>query len=139
MAFNGYLMKIGDYKLETDKFVKADSYKPYINMQDIDDWTDGYGKLHRNALELKSLKVEFDTPNMLTNTTFAEFMSNIRRNYVNVTAREVMVEAYIPELDDYVTQRCYMADIQPQIYSQDGNVLKYNSIHFSFVGGLADD
>lgn len=139
MSFNGYLLKIGDYRLETDRFVKADSYKPYINMQDIDDWTDGNGELHRNALELKALKVEFDTPAMLTNTTFGEFMSNIRRNYVNATAREVMLEAYVPELDDYVTQRCYMADIQPQIYRQNDNVLEYDEIHFSFVGGLADD
>lgn len=139
MSFNGYLLKIGDYRLETDRFVKADSYKPYVNMQDIDDWTDGSGYLHRNALELKALKVEFDTPAMLTNTTFGELMANIRRNYTNVTAREVMLEAYVPELDDYVTQRCYMADIQPQVKIQDGNVLKYDSIHFSFVGGLADD
>lgn len=139
MAFNGYLLKIGDYKLETDRFVKADSYKPYVNMQDIDDWTDSKGYLHRNAVELKAMKVEFDTPAMLTNTSFNEFMSNIRRNYLNATAREVMVEAYIPELDDYVTQRCYMADIQPQIYRQKGNVLEYDAIHFSFVGGLADD
>lgn len=139
LAYNGYLFKIGDYKLETDKFVKADSYKPYINMQDIDDWTDASGYLHRNALELKAAKIEFDTPAMLTNTTFEELMSNIRRNYTNATARECMVEAFIPELNDYVTQRCYMADIQPQIYGVSGDVIKYNSIRFSFIGGLADD
>lgn len=139
MAYNGYLLKIGDYIVPAKKYIKADSYKPYVNMQDIDDWTDADGYLHRNAVELKALKVEFETPAMLTNITFEDLMSNIRRNYTNATARECMVEAYVPELNDYVTQRCYMADIQPQIYGTYGGKVRYDSVRFAFVGGLADD
>lgn len=139
MAYNGYLLKIGDYTVPMKKFIKADTYKVYVNMQDLDPWTDADGYLHRNAVELKALKVEFETPPMLTNKTFEEFMSNIRRNYVNETARECMVEAYIPETDSYVTQKCYMADIQPQIYGTYGGEVKYNQIRFAFIGGLADD
>lgn len=139
MAYNGYLLKIGDYIVPAKKYIKADSYKPYVNMQDIDDWTDADGYLHRNAVELKALKVEFETPAMLTNVTFEDLMSNIRRNYTNATARECMVEAYVPELNDYITQRCYMADIQPQIYGTYGGKVRYDSVRFAFVGGLADD
>lgn len=139
MAYNGYLLKLGDYIVPAKKFIKADTYKPYVNMQDIDDWTDANGYLHRNAVELKAIKVEFETPAMLTNVTFEEFMSNIRRNYTNEIARELMVEAYIPEMDSYVKQRCYMADIQPQIYGTYGGVVRYNSVRFAFIGGLADD
>ena len=36
-------------------------------MQDVDDYTDANGYLHRNAVELKALKVEFETRAMLTN------------------------------------------------------------------------
>lgn len=139
MAYNGYLLKIGDYIVPADKFIKADSYKPYVNMQDIDDWTDADGYLHRNAVELKALKIEFETPAMLTNITFEDLMSNIRRNYTNATARECMVEAYVPEYNDYVTQRCYMVDIQPQVYGTYGGKVRYDSVRFAFVGGLADD
>lgn len=139
MAYNGYLLKIGDYIVPADKFIKADSYKPYVNMQDIDDWTDADGYLHRNAVELKALKIEFETPAMLTNLTFEDLMSNIRRNYTNATARECMVEAYVPEYNDYVTQRCYMVDIQPQVYGTYGGKVRYDSVRFAFVGGLADD
>lgn len=139
MAYNGYLLKIGDYIVPAKKYIKADSYKPYVNMQDIDDWTDADGYLHRNAVELKALKVEFETPATLTNVTFEDLMSNIRRNYTNATARECMVEAYVPELNDYITQRCYMADIQPQIYGTYGGKVRYDSVRFAFVGGLADD
>lgn len=35
-----------------------------MNMQDVDDYTDANGYLHRNAVELK---VEFETRAMLTN------------------------------------------------------------------------
>jgi hypothetical protein len=139
MAYKGYLIKVGDYKIPANKFIKADSYSPYVNMQDLDPWTDANGYLHRNAVDLKALKVEFETPAMLTNYDLEEFLSNIRRNYTNLTARECMVEAYIPEYNDYVTQKCYLADFTPQIYSSYGGVLRYNPIRFAFIGGLADD
>lgn len=139
MAYKGYLIKVGDYKIPANKFIKADSYSPYVNMQDLDPWTDANGYLHRNAVDLKALKVEFETPAMLTNYDLEEFLSNIRRNYTNSTARECMVEAYIPEYNDYVTQKCYLADFTPQIYSSYGGVLRYNPIRFAFIGGLADD
>ena len=50
-----------------------------------------------------------------------------------------MVEAYVPEYNDYVTQRCYMVDIQPQVYGTYGGKVRYDSVRFAFVGGLADD
>ena len=139
VAYQGYLIKVGNYTIPANKFIKADSYKPYANMQDLDPWTDANGYLHRNAVELKAIKVEFETPAMLTNITFEELMSNIRKNYTNVTARECIVTAYIPEYDDYVTQKCYLADFTPQIYSNYGGVIRYNPIRLAFIGGLADD
>lgn len=136
MAYNGYLLKIGNYRVP-DKYVKADTYKAYVNMQDIDDWTDANGYLHRNAIDLKAIKIEFETPPMMTNVTFEAFMSNIRANYTNTVGRECMINAYIPESDSYVTQKCYMVDIQPQIYGTYNGVITYDSIRFSFVGGVA--
>jgi hypothetical protein len=66
-------------------------------------------------------------------------MSNIRINYTNSTARECKVTAYIPEYDDYVTQKCYLADFTPQIYGVFDDVIHYQPIRFAFIGGLADD
>lgn len=137
MAYNGYLLKIGDYIVPEDKFIKADSYLPYVVMQDIDDWTDANGKLHRNVVELKALTIDFETPAMLTNVTFEEFMSNIRKNYIDSDKREVNIEAYIPEYNRYVKQRCYLADIKAPIYGTYDGKITYDSIPFSFVGGLA--
>lgn len=136
MAYNGYLIKVGDYTIPANKFIKADSYLPYINMQDLEPWTDANGYVHRNPVSLKAMKVEFETPAMLTNTQFEELMSNIRENYTSSKGRECNVTAYIPETNAYVTQKCYLADFTPQIYGVFDGVIYYNPIRFAFIGGV---
>ena len=138
MAYSGFLLKIGDWVFP-ESLMAANSYSPYVNMQDVDPWTDENGELHRNPIDLKALKVEFETKNMLTSTQFAEIMRNIRANYVSEKGRSCFITAYIPEYDDYVTQYGYLADFQPQIYSTGGGIVKYNSIRFAFIGGVAQD
>jgi hypothetical protein len=138
MAYSGFLLKIGDWEFP-ESLMATNSYSPYVNMQDVDPWTDENGELHRNPIDLKALKVEFETKNMLTSTQFAEIMRNIRANYVSEKGRSCFITAYIPEYDDYVTQYAYLADFQPQIYSTGGGIVKYNSIRFAFIGGVAID
>ena len=138
MAYSGFLLKIGEWVFP-ESLMAANSYSPYVNMQDVDPWTDENGELHRNPIDLKALKVEFETKNMLTSTQFAEIMQNIRANYVSEKGRSCFITAYIPEYDDYVTQYGYLADFQPQIYTTGGGIVKYNSIRFAFIGGVAQD
>ena len=136
MAYAGYLIKIGDYTIPTS-IIKADSYYAYVNMQDYEPWTDATGHLHRDAVELKALKVEFETVAMLNDTQFASLMSNIKSNFISARARECEITAYIPEDDDYVTQRGYMADIKPQMYFADASKIQYDPIRFAFIGGVS--
>lgn len=136
MAYQGYLIKIGEY-IFPHKYIKFDTYVPYVNMQDVDPWTDANGYLHRNAVSLKAFKVEFETAPMLTDKQFAEIMRNISTNYISAAGRTFKATAYIPEYDDYVTQTAYLADYQPQIYGIFDNIIKYNSIKFAIIGGLA--
>ena len=138
MAYSGYLIKIGEYTIPLS-MIKADSYYPYVNMQDYEPWTDATGFLHRDVVDLKALKVEFETVAMLDNTQFATLMSNIKSQFTKAVARECMITAYIPEYDDYVTQRGYMVDIKPQIYFADANKIQYDPIRFAFIGGVASD
>ena len=138
MAYGGFLLKIGNYEFPQE-MIALDSYSSYVNMQDVDPWTDENGELHRNPIELKALKVEFETKNMLTSTQFAEIMRNIKENYVSEKGRSCYITAYIPEYDDYVTQFGYLADFTPQIYSTGGGVVRYNSIRMAFIGGVAQN
>lgn len=136
MAYAGYLLKIGNYTVPTS-IIKADSYYAYVNMQDYEPWTDAKGYLHRDVVDLKALKVEFETKAMLTNTEFASLMSSIKAQFTKATARECNITAYIPELDDYVTQKGYMADFKPQIYFADANKIQYDPVRFAFIGGVS--
>ena len=135
MAYSGWLLKIGNYIVPMS-FMKAETYSPYVNMQDLDDYTDANGYLHRNAVELKALKVEFETTAMLTNKTFNEVLNNIRSQFTNATGRACYITAYIPEYDDYVTQYGYMADFQPTIYGTYDGIIRYNSVRLAFIGGV---
>ena len=138
MAYNGYLIKVGNYKIPADRFIKTESYSAYVNMQDYEPWTDANGYLHRQVVDLKALKVEFETP-ILTNTEFNELYSNIKNNLSKPNERGCTIEVYIPEYDDYVTQYGYLADFTPQIYRIEGNTIWYNPIRFAFIGGVAND
>lgn len=138
MAYEGYLLKIGTY-IFPHKYIRADSYSPYVNMQDLEPWTDANGYLHRNSVDLKVFKVEFETPAMLTDKEFTEIMSNISANYISIAGRTANVTVYVPEYDNYVTQYAYLADFTPKIYGIFDDVIKYNPIRFAFIGGLAND
>lgn len=138
MAYSRWLLKIGDYIIPTKKYIKAETYSAYVNMQDLDPWTDANGYVHRTAIELKAMKIEFETPALLTNKDLAELMGNIRRNYTAAVARQFLMTAYIPEYDSYMTQTGYLADFTPSMYLIDGDVIQYNPIRLAFIGGVYD-
>lgn len=139
MAYSGWLLKIGDYIVDDSRFIKTSSYSAYANMQALDPWTDANGYEHINAVDLKAIKIEFETPAMLTNTELSELLNNIKKNYVDAKARKCMVTAYIPELDSYITQLCYIANFTPQMYGTYDGVIHYNSVRFAIIGGVASD
>lgn len=138
MAYSGYLVKAGNYTIPL-KYIKAESYSAYVSMQDLEPWTDANGYMHRNAVELKALKVEFETPAMMTNTEFSKLIKNIQANYTTAKARQLLVTAYIPELDDYVTQTAYLSDFTPTMYKATDKVIQYNPIRLAFIGGVYND
>lgn len=134
MSYQGYLIKVGNYTIPTDKFIQAESYKVALNVQDLDPYRDANGVLHRGALEHRVPKVEFETPAMLTDLEMAEFMGKIRENYIISAERKVSAKVYVPELDDYVTQDMYMTDPEFPIYGNYGGVLRYSPVRIAFIG-----
>ena len=133
MAYLGYLIKVGDYKIP-HSYIGAESYSAVKNTQDIDSYRDANGELHRDALEHTPYKVEFETRNMLTNTEFSTLMRNIKSNFINTLEKKANVTLYLPEEDDYVTQDIYMPDIQVPMYFADDKIVKYKPIRLAFIG-----
>lgn len=136
MAYNNYLLKIGNYTVPS-KYIKAKTYSAYLNMQDVDPWTDANGYVHRNAIELKALKIEFETVPMLTRNELQTLLSNIKNNYLSDDERTFNVTAYIPETDSYVTQKAYLADFTPVMEGIYNGIIKYEPIRFAIIGGVA--
>lgn len=134
MSYQGYLIKVGGYPIDTERFIQAKSYSVTRNIQDLDSYRDANGVLHRTALDHVPIKVEFDTRNMLTNVEMAELFSNIRSNFSVTKERKASVTLYVPELDDYITQDMYTPDPKIQIYGIFDDVIKYNSTRIAFIG-----
>lgn len=133
MAYSGYLIKVGNYTIPFS-LIRAETYTVFKSVTDLDSYVDGNGYLHRNALEHIANKVEFETIPQLTNSQFAELMTNLYNNMTNTLERKATVTCYIPEIDDYVEQDMYMPDIQPTLYYADASVIKYNQIRLAFIG-----
>lgn len=150
LAYEGWLIrvartpsdKIGEFYNIPIKYIAAESYSAYVNMQDVDTWPDANGYQHRDAVELKALKVEFETRAMMTNITFSELMRNIAAQYNVPKARQFYMQAYVPEYDNYFEwQMGYLADFQPQMYYAENSlkknpIIQYNPIRLAFIGGV---
>lgn len=132
MAYKGYLIKVGDYKIPLS-WMRAETYAVLKSGQDLDSYRDADGKLHRNALEHTLAKVEFETPPLRTNTEMAEFLKNIQDNYTDEIEKKVSATVYIPEDDKYVTQDMYIPDIQFNIYSANEKEIKYKGTRIAFI------
>lgn len=133
MAYNGYLIKVGGFTIPLS-IIRAETYSPYKSVTDLDSYVDANGVLHRNALEHVAYKIEFETIPLLTDTQFGDLMSNLYAQMSNQLERKASVTAFIPEINDYITQDMYMPDIKPVLYYADGEKIQYNQIRLAFIG-----
>lgn len=133
MAYNGYLIKVGDYTIPLS-MMRAETYKVSKKILDIDSYRDANGELHREALDHFSAVVTFNIPPLKTNKEISAFLSNIQNNYTIPKERKASVEFYMPETDSYVTLDMYMPDIEFTMYIATQTVIKYNETPIEFIG-----
>ena len=134
MAFGGYLLRVGNYEIDGTNYIQEKSYKATRNIQDLESYRDANGVLHRNALEHVPLKIEINTRENLTNEELGTFLGNIRSQFTIVAERKCVVTAFIPELNDYVTQEMYMPDPDITIKIIKDGVVKYDSVRLAWIG-----
>jgi hypothetical protein len=133
MAYNGYLIKVGDYTIPLS-MMRAETYKVSKKILDIDSYRDANGELHREALDHFSAVVTFNIPPLKTNKEISAFLSNIQNNYTIPKERKASVEFYMPETDNYVTLDMYMPDIEFTMYMATKEFIKYNETPIEFIG-----
>lgn len=132
MAFNDYLVKIGNYTIP-NKCIKYDSWSSIYETLDWDSYRDMAGKLHRNALSERKIKVEFTTPNMYK-SEFDALMAGIRSQFTDAVEQKGNVTAYIDELGDYVTQEAYLVNVNPKIAQNSPFGIIYQPTRICFIG-----
>lgn len=135
MAYLGSLIIIRgstDYNFPL-KYIKPSTYICANHGQDLDSYRDANGVLQRQALEHNCVKVEFETPPMLTNSDFSMIMRNISSRFTNVPERKLTAEIYVPEIDGYKTCQMYVPDIEPSMYMIKGKTIYYDPIRFAFI------
>lgn len=133
MSYTGYLIKVGEYDIPTDKFIRAQSYKATLSVMDLDSFRDADGVLHRTALSHRVNKIEFETPMGLTNIDMAELFGNIAENYTVPAERKFVGTFYVPELDDYVSQDMYMVDPAFNMHSVTDKIIQYKPVRIAFI------
>lgn len=114
MAFQDYLIKVGSTASTAStvipyKYFKYDSYQATYETIDLDSYRDGDGVLQRNALAHRASKVEWETP-YIYKTDMDNLMSIIRGAYASSQEQSLYASMYIPEIDDYVTQKVYLVN-----------------------------
>jgi len=135
MAFNDYLIKVGDYTIP-DSCIKYDSWSSIFETLDWDSYRDMAGTAHRNALADRKIKVEFNTPYM-HKQDFDALMRGIRSQFVTEEQQReqcAMVTAYIDEIDDYVTQKAYLVNVNPKVAQNSPTGIIYQPMRICFIG-----
>ena len=130
--YSGFLLKLGNFEFPL-KYIEAATYQVKRNVQDVDSYRDADGVLQRNALSHYVVTVTFNTKPNLNNQQIGELMDNIKANYLNELEKKLLVTAYVPEYNDYITQEMYMADI---LFTIKGisDIIKYDRVTFDFIG-----
>jgi hypothetical protein len=133
VSYSGFLFKVGDYIVSGKNIISADGISITKNVQDVDSYRDANGVLHREALDHAPIKVEFSTRNMLTDAQMQDFLSNVRRNYINEKERKVLATVYVPEDGDYRTCEMYMSTPTPEIYGVLRGTIYYKPMRLAFI------
>ncbi len=134
MAYSGYLVKLGSDYVVPSKYIAYNSYKVEWSVNDLDSYRDANGELHRNALQRRTLKIEWEIPAMY-DSDIKTFMSAIRTRFTNNNEKKLNITAYIPELDAYKTEACYLtSDVNFSIRYADEDKILYDPTRIAFIG-----
>ena len=134
MAFNGYLIKLGQVVFPLS-FVYKESYSVTPNRRmDLDSFRNGYGVLERTVLDHSPSTIKFQTVPM-DNSKLEEMMSLLRENYVNEKEKKLYIEYYCPDTNSYKTGEFYIPDIEFPIHLVDleNNKILYKSFTLEFI------
>lgn len=131
MAYNGYLIEIAGKRVPS-AFIKAGSYKPKINTQDVESYRDANGKLNRTVLDHAPNSVEWIIIPQ-NNSDRQKFFSILRDAFGFNSERKANCKIYVPYMDDYYQGDFYMPDFDSPIDDIDEDTVYYSEARFALI------
>ena len=131
MAFEGYLIKVGEFIIPNN-LLQEKSYSAKVNTIDEDSYNDNFGILHRNVIQ-KIPIVKVNTCEM-TQAELEVLMSGIDANLSNSDEQKASVSVWVPRWRRYVTQDMYLSDIDFVIDTIKDGIPQYASFELRFNG-----
>ena len=152
MAYDGYLIKVADNESMNNaytiphNFILEKSYKPTYSTIDVDSTRLADGVLYRNAMEhvvphcvltIKPLDDSHLSQMFGANGGISTRIITISGD-VNVEhENSLWVKMWIPKLNDYVTHKCYIPDIDftiKKVVNTQPYAVYYDSFDLEFIG-----
>lgn len=133
MAFDGYLLKVNG-TIFPPEYISEKSYVINPDQRlELEAKRDTTGHLYRKTLSHMPSKVEFQTM-PVTNRDMRKIAQLLDLGPSNLK-RNVTIECYNPETDDYETCSCYIANPKYQIdhIDRDAKVVYYSTIRYAFT------
>ena len=141
-GFDGWLIKVVTPGTPTTyveiplKYMRAETYT--VTPDQRMEWNaerDVSGVLHRETVENTPPKIEFSTPN-LTSADINVLNGIIKSALTNTLQRNITIQYYDPELDQYWEWDCYMPDVKYKIRNVDvaNHVVNYEELRYAFIG-----
>ena len=119
MGYQGYLIKIADSSNSNDwfiippEFIEEKSYKATYSTMDENSTRNANAVLDRNVLSHRVAHCEMQIRSLTDTQVGQLFGANggISTRYENELEKSVYADMFIPELNDYITVKCYVPDI----------------------------
>ena len=118
------------------KYMRAETYT--VTPDQRMEWSaerDVTGVLHRETVQNLPPKIEFNTP-LMTNSDINALNNIIKAAFTNYLQRNITIQFYDPERDQYWEWDCYMPDVKYHIRNADTatNIINYEELRYAFIG-----
>ena len=133
MAFDGYLLKVGDYTFPAE-YIQKKGYQVKKIVNEANSYKNANGVRKRDVYSHYALNVSVTTLPGLTNTEVSTIMTGIKNNYIESNDRKVNIEAYLPEEDSYIEQEARVLDIDFPVREMTDSKIVYEALNFVFEG-----
>ena len=118
------------------KYMRAETYT--VTPDQRMEWSaerDVTGVLHRETVQNLPPKIEFNTP-LMTNSDINALNNIIKAAFTNYLQRNITIQFYDPERNQYWEWDCYMPDVKYNIRNADtaNNIINYEELRYAFIG-----